>query len=151
MWYLYLQGKCAIYGSQMVPGLSIELQGFVFVLLFSSQVLRSLNAFWSRARPEHLRTLTHPKKHKHDWTSLRLFSLSRLKPPVFFISSVTIVFFSGFQALIQVSIFLPDFVLLLFIAHVLTWFPSPHPIQGVSVSVGPNVFSYKTTEAFVKT
>lgn len=32
VWLLYLQEKCAIYGSQMVPGFSVELQclGFVF-------------------------------------------------------------------------------------------------------------------------
>lgn len=30
MWLLYLQGKCAIYGSQMVPGFSAELQYLIF-------------------------------------------------------------------------------------------------------------------------
>lgn len=49
MWLLYLQGKCAIYGSQMVPGFSVELHYLIFftVFPFSSQFLRSLNAFWS--------------------------------------------------------------------------------------------------------
>lgn len=35
MWLLYLQGRCAIYGSQMVPGFSVELFIFIFFYCFS--------------------------------------------------------------------------------------------------------------------
>lgn len=63
---LVFAGKCAIYGSQMVPGFTVELQRLVFcffflcvcVFLFSSQLLRSLNAFWSWGWPGNLRTYT---------------------------------------------------------------------------------------------
>lgn len=84
-------------------------------------------------------TLMHPK-NKNDW----ILFLSPFFPPTFIIFRLT-------QTLIQVSYSLPPFVLL-FIAHVMNWFPLPHLIQGVlGLRMGLEFLTYKTTEAFVKT
>lgn len=88
-------------------------------------------------------TLMHPKNKqtKEDW----ILFLSAFFPPTFLIFRFT-------QALIQVSYPLPPFVLLLFIAHVMNWFPLLHLIQGVlGLRMGLEFLTYKTTEAFVKT
>ena len=88
-------------------------------------------------------TLMHPK-YKTTGFHFSLVSLSFLSfPHIFFVCDsflrLWVVLFSLFfflifrlsRALIRVSIFLPPFVLLLFIAHVMNWFPLPHLIQGV--------------------
>lgn len=84
MWLLYWQGKGAIYSSQMVPA-------FFFFLFFkfwndfsfSSQVLRSLNAFWSWGWPGNLRTYTNAPKIQTTGFYFSLF-LSQIPQTVFF-------------------------------------------------------------------
>lgn len=97
-------------------------------------------------------TLMHPK-YKTTGFSFSLVSLSFLSSPFLSGNSLRLCFiFRLPQALIQVSFSLPPFVLLLFIAHVMNWFPLPHLIQGVFGSrMGLEFLTYKTTEAFVKT
>ncbi len=80
-------------------------------------------------------TLMHPK-YKTTGFYFSLVSLSLFFPPCLSVTvfSDCVFFFFIFrltQALIQVSFSLPPFVLLLFIAHVMNWFPLPHLIQGV--------------------
>lgn len=133
---------------------------FCTVFLFSSQFLRSLNAFWSWGWPGNLRTYTNaPEIQKTTGFYFSLVSLSLFfTPPPFLLffcdSFLRLCFFFIFrltQALIQVSFSLPHFVLLLFIAHVMNWFPLPHLIQGVlGLEWGWNFLHTKTTEAFVK-
>lgn len=84
-------------------------------------------------------TLMHPKKKKkNDW----ILFLSPFFPPNFIIFRLT-------QALIQVSYSLPPFVLLLFIAHVMNWFPLPHLIQGVlGLRMGLEFLTYKNDRSF---
>lgn len=96
---------------------------------FSSQVLRSLNAFWSWGWPGNLRTYTNAPKIQTTgfYFSLFLFSCSAAllvtnTPDFFFLFGFWFAFRLT-QTLILVSFSLPPFVLLLFIAHVMSWSP----------------------------
>lgn len=123
-WFLYLQGKCAIYGSQMVPGFSVELQylsflWFLTVFCFSSQLLRSLNAFWSWGWPENLRTYTNaPEKQTNKATGFH-WSLVSVVPFLLWLVLFCVQVITGTYSGV---LSLPPFVFLLFIAHVWTGF-----------------------------
>lgn len=88
---------------------------------FSSQVLRSLNAFWSWGWPGNLRTYTNAPKIQTTGFYFSLF-LTQIPQTVFFLFGFWFAFRST-QTLILVSFSLPPFVLLLFIAHVMSWSP----------------------------
>lgn len=120
MWLLYWQGKGAIYSSQMVPAFFFFFK-FWNDFSFSSQVLRSLNAFWSWGWPGNLRTYTNAPKIQTTGFYFSLF-LSQIPQTVFFLFGFWFAFRST-QTLILVSFSLPPFVLLLFIAHVMSWSP----------------------------
>lgn len=151
MWLLYLQGKCAIYSSQMVPSFSVGLQYFIyyyFFFFFSSQFLRSLNAFWSWGQPGNLRTNTNVTGFDFSLVSLVSFL------PFFSLFS-DLVFFLSFrltQALNSGVLFLASFCIIV-IYYTCNELVSIATFNSRSFRsrMGLGFLTYKTTEAFVKT
>lgn len=147
----------------MVPGFSINsnisflFPVFLFLFCFSSQFLRSLNAFWSWGWPGNLRSYTNAPEIQNDWIFFesRLSLVSFLH--FFFVWLFSQTFFVfGFeltQALNQVSFSLPPLFFFLYYCYLLhmlmNWFPLPHLIQGVlGLGWGWNFLTYKNYRSF---